>query len=95
MRKLYQKYAEKLCSIPQELIWHMILGYLISEVVYKISYHLFHLFWLSWSFGILISFGISYLKEVWDQKQKEDFFDRIDIKYGLYGILTWALLALL
>lgn len=95
MRKWYNKYAEKLCSIPQELLWHMIFGYLISEVVYKVSYNLFHIFGLSWSLGILISFVTTYLKELWDHKQEEDFFDRIDIKYGSYGILVWALLALL
>lgn len=95
MRKWYQKYAEKLCSIPQELIWHMILGYLISEVIYKISYNLFHVFLFSWSLGILISFAITCLKEVWDNKQNEDFFDIVDIRYGSYGILAWALLALL
>lgn len=95
MRKWYNKYAEKLCSIPQELLWHMIFGYLISEVVYKISYNIFHIFGLSWSLGILISLLITYLKEVWDGKQEGDFFDRVDIKYGSYGILIWALLALL
>lgn len=95
MRKLYQKYAEKLCSIPSELLWHMIMGYLVAEIVFKLSQHFFHIFGLSWSFGILISFTISYLKEVWDSKTEYDFFDKKDLKYGSYGIIFWALLALL
>lgn len=95
MRKLYQKIAEKLCSIPSELVWHMIIGYLIAEIVFKLTQHSFHIFGLSWSLAILVSFTISYLKEVWDSKTKDDFFDKKDIVYGSYGIILWSLLALL
>lgn len=95
MRKLYQKIAEKLCSIPSELVWHMIVCYLIAEVVFKLTQHFSNTFGLSWSLGILVSFSISYLKEMWDNKTEDDFFDKKDIKYGLFGILFWALLALL
>lgn len=95
MRKFYQKIAEKLCKINQELLWHSIAGYLVTEISFKICTLLFGIFWLDWFLSVTIGLIIIYAKELWDDSQPNDFFDKVDLKYGLYGIIISALLALI
>lgn len=95
MRKFYQKIAEKLCKIDQELLWHSIAGFLVTEISFKVFTLLFGIFWLDWFLSIILGLGITYLKELCDDSQPEDFFSKVDIRYGLYGVMVSALLALI
>lgn len=95
MRNLYQKYAEKLCKIDQELLWHSIAGYLVTDISYRICFRLFSFSWLALLLSVLIGLLIIYLKELWDDSQPNDFFDKEDLKYGAYGVILSALVSLI
>ena len=66
MTKLYQKIAEKLCKIHQELQWHGIAGSLVTEISFKICTLLFGIFLLDWFLSVTIGLIIIYAKELWD-----------------------------
>lgn len=86
MKKIYNKIANFLCSFTSDKYVHFIVCMILVQLI--------SLF-IPVLYAMLIVFILGLLKEIFDNKQKDDKFDVKDLLANILGIITEGLILII